>query len=259
MTKSSVASIAADSGLTGSHPVPLAMNKNRGIKRGHSAEMNGCLKSGQAQGCLSAQRRVYSHALTSGDPPSEPESARAVGHADRGVGRRSPSQGHPATPHLLSPVVLRRLVQRLSPGLARAPSRPGKIAGDDRTYRQGSPVLAQHMLATAMTTGERHQLAAAMRAAHLMIRRRLEIRVLNHSYALDPLGKCVDHSTMSSISPIIETLRARVSIAPLIGETVKVLRSGEEERGECPAHRDFERSLVVLDAKGFFRCYRCRW
>ena len=62
---------------------------------------------------------------------------------------------------------------------------------------------------------------------------------------------------MLSNHPLAEPLRARISIAALVGETVDLVRTGDELRGQCMAHRDRERALFVDDAKGLYRCFSC--
>lgn len=62
---------------------------------------------------------------------------------------------------------------------------------------------------------------------------------------------------MLSTHPNAVTLRDRISIAALIGETVHLVRSGDELRGQCTAHQDPERGLLVNDAKGLYQCFAC--
>ncbi|WP_422632237.1 CHC2 zinc finger domain-containing protein [Sphingobium sp.] len=62
---------------------------------------------------------------------------------------------------------------------------------------------------------------------------------------------------MLSTHPNAETLRDRISIAALIGETVHLVRCGDELRGQCTAHQDRERGLLVYDAKGLYHCFAC--
>lgn len=62
---------------------------------------------------------------------------------------------------------------------------------------------------------------------------------------------------MLSNHPIVEVLRARISIAALIGETVDLARAGDELRGQCTAHRDREKGLYVHEAKGIYHCFAC--
>ncbi|MBD8552554.1 CHC2 zinc finger domain-containing protein [Sphingomonas sp. CFBP 8764] len=62
---------------------------------------------------------------------------------------------------------------------------------------------------------------------------------------------------MLSTRPIANTLRARISIAALVAETVDFVRTGDELRGECTAHQDRERGLFVQDAKGLYQCFSC--
>ena len=62
---------------------------------------------------------------------------------------------------------------------------------------------------------------------------------------------------MLSTHPIVKALRARISIADLVGETVDLVRTGNELRGECTAHPDRERGLFVQDTKGIYRCFSC--
>ena len=62
---------------------------------------------------------------------------------------------------------------------------------------------------------------------------------------------------MLSTHPVAKTLRGRIPIAALIGETVDLVRTGDELRGECTAHQDRERGLFVQDAKGLYHCFSC--
>jgi DNA primase len=54
-----------------------------------------------------------------------------------------------------------------------------------------------------------------------------------------------------------DTLRARISMVALVGETVDLVGSGDELRGQCTAHPDRERALFVNNAKGFYQCFSC--
>jgi DNA primase len=62
---------------------------------------------------------------------------------------------------------------------------------------------------------------------------------------------------MLSNHPFAESLRTRISIAALVGETVDLVRTGDELRGRCTAHQDRERALFVHDAKGLYQCFAC--
>lgn len=71
------------------------------------------------------------------------------------------------------------------------------------------------------------------------------------SYLVDARGRSDDHSQMMSTHLIADTLRARISIATLVGETVDLVSTGDGLRGECPAHLDRALGLFVHDAKGY--------
>ena len=66
-----------------------------------------------------------------------------------------------------------------------------------------------------------------------------------------------DRRRMLSSHPAAVSLRARISIPTLVGETVDLSGAGHELRGRCSTHPDRDRSLFVHDAKGLYRCFAC--
>ena len=56
----------------------------------------------------------------------------------------------------------------------------------------------------------------------------------------------------------IELLREASSIVTIVGEHVRLRRSGVELVGRCPFHADQTPSLYVHPGKGVFRCHGCQ-
>lgn len=55
----------------------------------------------------------------------------------------------------------------------------------------------------------------------------------------------------------IEELRARISIADVVGAKVKLVKKGREYQGLCPFHHEKTPSFTVNEAKGFYHCFGC--
>lgn len=62
---------------------------------------------------------------------------------------------------------------------------------------------------------------------------------------------------MADIQKFIEELRAKVSIADVVGDKVKLVRKGREYTGLCPFHNEKTPSFTVNEAKGFYHCFGC--
>lgn len=56
----------------------------------------------------------------------------------------------------------------------------------------------------------------------------------------------------------LEELKARLSLAEVVGRRVKLTRRGREHLGLCPFHNEKTPSFTVSDAKGFFHCFGCQ-
>src|ERR1051325_4605175 len=55
----------------------------------------------------------------------------------------------------------------------------------------------------------------------------------------------------------LDELRARVSLADLVGRQVRLVRRGREHSGLCPFHNEKTPSFYVVEDKGFFHCFGC--
>lgn len=55
----------------------------------------------------------------------------------------------------------------------------------------------------------------------------------------------------------LDELRAKVSIADVVGARVKLVRKGREYTGLCPFHNEKTPSFTVNEAKGFYHCFGC--
>jgi len=56
---------------------------------------------------------------------------------------------------------------------------------------------------------------------------------------------------------LLDDIRARVSLAALIGREVALTRRGREHEGLCPFHSERTPSFHVAEEKGFFHCFGC--
>src|SRR5919202_4756822 len=55
----------------------------------------------------------------------------------------------------------------------------------------------------------------------------------------------------------LDELRARVSLADIVGRRVRLVRKGREYSGLCPFHKEKTPSFYVVEDKGFFHCFGC--
>ena len=55
----------------------------------------------------------------------------------------------------------------------------------------------------------------------------------------------------------LDEIRAKVPIADVVGERVKLVRKGREYTGLCPFHNEKTPSFTVNEAKGFYHCFGC--
>ena len=55
----------------------------------------------------------------------------------------------------------------------------------------------------------------------------------------------------------LDELRARVSLAELVGRRVRLVKRGREYVGLCPFHNEKTPSFSVVEEKGFFHCFGC--
>ncbi len=61
-----------------------------------------------------------------------------------------------------------------------------------------------------------------------------------------------------SFSPqFLDELRARLSLAAVIGRRVRLIKRGREYIGLCPFHKEKTPSFNVVEDKGFFHCFGC--
>jgi hypothetical protein len=65
-------------------------------------------------------------------------------------------------------------------------------------------------------------------------------------------------SANERLSPeLLEQIRARVSLAELVGRTVALRSRGRELLGLCPFHDERSPSFTVCEDKGFWHCFGC--
>ncbi|MEQ1823728.1 MAG: DNA primase [Fimbriimonadaceae bacterium] len=55
----------------------------------------------------------------------------------------------------------------------------------------------------------------------------------------------------------LDEIRSRISIVDLVGQVVRLKRSGKNWTGLCPFHSDKRPSFSVSDQSGYYRCYSC--
>src|SRR5712672_747335 len=55
----------------------------------------------------------------------------------------------------------------------------------------------------------------------------------------------------------LDELRARISLAELVGRRLRLTRKGREHAGLCPFHNEKTPSFYVVEDKGFFHCFGC--
>ena len=56
---------------------------------------------------------------------------------------------------------------------------------------------------------------------------------------------------------VIETIRDRIDIAEIVGQTVTLKRAGTSLKGLCPFHQEKTPSFNVVPHKGIFHCFGC--
>lgn len=61
----------------------------------------------------------------------------------------------------------------------------------------------------------------------------------------------------SDLQRFCDELRAKISIADVVGQKVKLTRKGREYTGLCPFHNEKTPSFTVNEAKGFYHCFGC--
>jgi DNA primase len=62
---------------------------------------------------------------------------------------------------------------------------------------------------------------------------------------------------MSLPPAFLEEIRARISLADLIGRRMRLIKRGREYSGLCPFHNEKSPSFTVNEEKGFFHCFGC--
>lgn len=55
----------------------------------------------------------------------------------------------------------------------------------------------------------------------------------------------------------LDDIRSRISIVDLVGQVVRLKRSGKNWTGLCPFHSDKKPSFSVSDQSGYYRCWSC--
>lgn len=61
----------------------------------------------------------------------------------------------------------------------------------------------------------------------------------------------------TELQSFMDELRARISIADVVGAKVKLTKKGREHQGLCPFHNEKTPSFTVNEAKGFYHCFGC--
>ena len=61
----------------------------------------------------------------------------------------------------------------------------------------------------------------------------------------------------TDLQKFCDELRAKISIADVVGQKVKLTRKGREHTGLCPFHNEKTPSFTVNEAKGFYHCFGC--
>lgn len=56
---------------------------------------------------------------------------------------------------------------------------------------------------------------------------------------------------------VVEEVRERADLVEVVGEVVKLRRSGKDWKGKCPFHEDRSPSFYVVPDKGFYNCFGC--
>src|SRR5579863_2098026 len=55
----------------------------------------------------------------------------------------------------------------------------------------------------------------------------------------------------------LDELRARISLAELVGRRVRLTKRGRDFIGLCPFHKEKTPSFNVVEQKGFYHCFGC--
>src|SRR6185437_16067753 len=55
----------------------------------------------------------------------------------------------------------------------------------------------------------------------------------------------------------LDELRARVSLAEVVGRHMRLVKRGREYIGLCPFHNEKTPSFAVVEDKGFYHCFGC--
>src|SRR5471030_1398905 len=62
---------------------------------------------------------------------------------------------------------------------------------------------------------------------------------------------------MSFSTQFLDELRARCSLAGVVGRRVKLTKRGRDYVGLCPFHKEKSPSFNVVEDKGFYHCFGC--
>lgn len=62
---------------------------------------------------------------------------------------------------------------------------------------------------------------------------------------------------MAITASTLDSLRSRIKLSDVIGERIRLERSGREWKALCPFHEEKTPSFVVNDDKGFYHCFGC--
>jgi DNA primase len=63
---------------------------------------------------------------------------------------------------------------------------------------------------------------------------------------------------MAFTPQFLDEIRARISLADVVGKRVKLQRAGREWKGLCPFHNEKTPSFSVVEDKGFYHCFGCQ-
>ena len=62
---------------------------------------------------------------------------------------------------------------------------------------------------------------------------------------------------MAFTPEFLDEIRARLSLADVIGRKVRLIKRGREYSALCPFHNEKTPSFTVSEDKGFFHCFGC--
>ena len=62
---------------------------------------------------------------------------------------------------------------------------------------------------------------------------------------------------MTLSTEFLDEIRARLSLADVVGRKVKLVKRGREHSGLCPFHSEKSPSFTVSEDKGFYHCFGC--